>query len=68
MASATSSTHTGWNRAAAPASGITGKTACRRANRLRKRSPAPNMTDGRSTVTSRPATRSAASPAAFERR
>ena len=36
MASATSSTHTGWNRASAPASGITGNTACSAANRLRK--------------------------------
>ena len=68
IAHATSSTQTGWKRAAAPASGTTGKSDCSEANRFRKRSRSPKITDGRSTVRSSPAPRSTASPRAFERR
>ena len=67
-ARATSSTHTGWNLAAARTSGITGNRRCSAANRLRKRSCSPKMTDGRRIVHASPGTeRIACSPAALER-
>jgi hypothetical protein len=65
---ATSSTHTGWKRASAPASGKKGAIAAILANRVRKESPRPKITEGRNSVRSRPASRSAASPSALERR
>ena len=68
MASATSSTQTGWNRAWAPASGISGATTCSFANRLRNWSCAPKMTEGRNKVRSSGAARSTASPAVLLRR
>ena len=67
-ASATSSTQTGWKRASAPPSGMMGNSDCSEANRLRKRSRSPKITDGRRMVRSSPAARSASSPRAFERR
>jgi hypothetical protein len=67
-ARATSSTHTGWNLAWAPASGMSGKRRCSDANRLRKRSRSPKITDGRRMVQPRPwAARTASSPPALER-
>ena len=65
---ATSPTHTGWNRASAPASGSTGSSRCSRANRLVKRSCAPKITDGRRMRRSSPLARHTASPAALLRR
>ena len=68
IALATSSTQTGWKRASAPASGSTGNTDWSWANRLRKRSRSPKMTEGRRIVRSSAAAFSAASPRALERR
>ena len=67
-ASDTSSTQTGWKRASTPASGITGNTDCSAANRLRKLSPAPKITDGRSTLSSSGAACRIASASALLRR
>ena len=60
--------HTGWKRAALPASGINGATACSVAKRLRKRSSMPKITEGRSSVSSSAAWRSTVSPSVLLRR
>ena len=54
-------------RGSAQASGTIGASPCSCANRLRKRSPAPKITLGRSTVRSRLAPRSTSSPRALLR-
>ena len=53
MHSATSPTYTGWKRVRAPASGITGAKRMSLANRLRKRSSRPKITDGSTIVQSK---------------